>query len=60
MKGLLVVLAFAILAGCDERPSGEAYIMTDENGKKWVVSHHMGKVYTLKPLSGDAPTKGEK
>lgn len=62
MKTALSLLMCFILVGCDSNaamrkrfPSGKVRIMTDEAGNKYVVQHHGGDTYTVRPYEPDAP-----
>ena len=55
----LAILIFALaLAGCGPdgemaerfKDSLEAHIMTDEQGRRYSVTHHIGNVYRVEPI----------
>jgi Tfp pilus assembly protein PilP len=57
-KSLIIIAAVLAVVGCD-RPyddnmrhwvSEDPHIMTDEDGRRYVVEFHMGNVYSVKPL----------
>lgn len=54
--GAILAIACAVLfgGGCDSRPEmRERFeadrIMTDEHGRKYIVSHHFGTNYSVRP-----------
>jgi len=60
MKNIFVIISiclFLFICGCEgrsemrERFAGGPLIMTDQNGKMYVVKHHVGSTYSLTPLT---------
>lgn len=57
MKIIYIILASILLYGCQAENMShfeerQPRIMTDHAGSCYVVEHHIGNLYTVKPLKG--------
>jgi len=53
---IVVFIAFMIAGSCRNAAMREAFppreirVLTDSAGNRWAVEHHLGVMYTVKPL----------
>lgn len=54
MKVGIILILFALLVGCGDAQTNafnaKAHLMTDIDGRKYLIKHHVGGVYVVIPV----------
>lgn len=66
MKAIIIFLTLFLCMGCgddreemDKRFNGSSLLMTDQYGKRYVVSHHFSQGYSITPISDNCESQGD-